>query len=59
MKPAAASKGKKGAPPALLALRRAAKKAIELARTTGTSAYVLKDGHIVDAAPARKSHGRA
>jgi hypothetical protein len=35
---------------ALKALRRAAKKAVELARATGTPAYVLEDGRIVDAA---------
>ncbi len=35
-------------PPALKALRRAAKKAVELARLTGTPAYVLKNGQVVD-----------
>ena len=38
------------APPALKALRRAAKKAVDLARLTGTPAYVLKNGQIVDVA---------
>jgi hypothetical protein len=37
-------------PPALAALRRAAKKAVELARQTGTPAYVLENGKIVDIA---------
>lgn len=36
--------------PALIALRRAAKKALEIARQTGTPAYVLQDGKIVDIA---------
>ena len=41
---------------ALAALKRAAKNAIELARRTGTPAYVLKDGKVIDAAkPARKT----
>jgi hypothetical protein len=44
------SNGRKPEPPALKALRRAAKKAIELGRLTGTPAYVLKDGRIIDAA---------
>jgi hypothetical protein len=43
-------------PPELIALRRAAKKALELARMTGTPAYVMIDGKIVDIAkPSRKS----
>jgi hypothetical protein len=37
-------------PPALVALERAAKKALELARRTGTPAYVLENGKIVDIA---------
>ncbi len=37
-------------PMALPALQRAAKKAVALARSTGTSAYVLKNGKIIDAA---------
>jgi len=42
--------------PALAALRRAAKKAIEVARQTGTAAYVLENGKIVNAArPRRRS----
>jgi hypothetical protein len=48
---------------ALKALRRAAKKAIELGRLTRTPAYVLKNGQIVDAAKrtpkTRKIHGKA
>lgn len=36
--------------PELAALERAAKKAVELARRTGTPAYVLRNGKIVDAA---------
>jgi hypothetical protein len=35
-------------PLALIALKRAAKKAVEIARQTGTAAYVLKNGKIVD-----------
>jgi hypothetical protein len=35
---------------ALKALRRAAKNAVELARLTGTPAYVLENGRIVDIA---------
>ena len=35
---------------ALRALRRAAKKAVELGRRTGTPAYVLREGRIVDVA---------
>jgi hypothetical protein len=37
-------------PGALKALRRSAKQALELACRTGTPAYVLRDGEIVDAA---------
>lgn len=40
--------GKQAEPPALVALRRAAKEARELARQTGTSCHVEKDGKIVD-----------
>jgi protein-disulfide isomerase len=36
-------------PGALQALHRAAKKAIELGRLTGTPAFVLENGRIVDA----------
>jgi hypothetical protein len=48
-------------PPALIALRRAAKKAVELARRMGTPAYVLENGKIVDIArrgakAAKKNH---
>jgi hypothetical protein len=47
---------KNSPPTAFKALRRAAKKAIQLGRLTGTPAYVLKNGRIVDAAkPTRKS----
>ncbi len=46
----------------LQALRRAFKKAVELGRLTGTSAYVLENGRIVDAAKktrgTRKKGGR-
>ncbi len=55
MKAKASSHGEKMARSALKALRRAAKKAIELARLTGTPAYVLENGRIVDAA--KQSHG--
>jgi hypothetical protein len=48
MKANASSIGDKMARDALKALRRAAKKAIELARATGTHAYVLENGRIVD-----------
>jgi hypothetical protein len=41
---------KSRSPPALKALRRAAKEAIALARRTGTPAYVLGNGRIFDAA---------
>jgi hypothetical protein len=41
--------------PVLNALRRAAKNALELARRTGTPAYVLEDGKIVDIAKRGKS----
>jgi hypothetical protein len=50
MKGKVSSNRKKTTPPALKALRRAAKKAVELARLTGTPAYVLENGRIVDAA---------
>ncbi len=57
------SNDKKPAPAALNALRRAAKKAIDLGRLTGTPAYVLRNGQIVDAAKhirkTRKVRGRA
>jgi hypothetical protein len=36
------------------ALRRAAKKAAEWARLTGTPAYVIKDGRIVDVAKRKR-----
>jgi hypothetical protein len=39
---------------ALKALRRAAKKAVELARLTGTHAYVLENGRIVDIAKRKR-----
>jgi hypothetical protein len=48
MKSRASSDGEKMATDALKALRRAAKKAVELARLTGTHAYVLENGRIVD-----------
>jgi len=48
---------------ALQALRRAAKRAVELGRRTGTPAYVLENGRIVDAAKrgrtTRKRQGHA
>jgi hypothetical protein len=50
MKSKASSDGDKMASDALQALRRAAKKAVELARLTGTHAYVLENGRIVDIA---------
>jgi len=50
MKTKSTSNGKKPVPPALRALRRAAKNALELGRLTGTPAYVLRNGKIVDAA---------
>jgi len=55
--------GKQATPGALAALKRAAKNAIELARRTGTPAWVLENGKLIDAAkPARKTaknHRRA
>jgi len=48
MKAKLPSNGDKLALDALRALRRAAKKAVELARATGTHAYVLENGRIVD-----------
>jgi heterodisulfide reductase subunit C len=57
------SNGKKSTPTALVALRRAAKKAVELGRKTGTPAYVLENGRIVDIAKqtrkTRKNPGHA
>jgi hypothetical protein len=50
MKAKPSSKGRKAKPAALDALRRAAKNAIELGRLTGTPAYVLENGRIIDAA---------
>ena len=50
MKTKTGSTGKKMAREALQALRRAAKKAVELGRRTGTPAYVLENGRIVNAA---------
>ena len=41
---------KEPVPDALKALRRAAKKAVELARLTGTPCYVMENGRIVDIA---------
>jgi hypothetical protein len=49
MKPKATSEREQIARAALKALRRAGKKAVELARATGTPAYVLENGRIVDA----------
>jgi hypothetical protein len=61
MKPKA--NGRKSPPAALVAMRRAAKMAIELGRKTGTPAYVLENGRIVDAAKqprkSRKNHSNA
>jgi hypothetical protein len=51
-------KSRNSDPPALIALRRAAKKAVELARQTGTSAYVLEGGKLVDAATRRPKKKR-
>jgi hypothetical protein len=45
----ATSDEKRIARDALRALRRSAKKAVELARATGTPAYVMENGKIVDA----------
>jgi len=41
---------KNAVPPALKALRRAAKKALELARLTGTPCFVLENSRVVDIA---------
>jgi hypothetical protein len=58
MKARISSSAKKPEPPALKALRRAAKKAVELARATGTHAYVLENGRIVDIARRKKPKKR-
>jgi hypothetical protein len=61
MKTNTGSTGNKIARDALKALRRAAKRAIELGRRTGTPAYILENGRIVDAAkptrPMRRKRG--
>jgi len=47
--------------PALVALERAAKKAHELARRTGTAAYVMENGKIINVAarsPAKRTKRR-
>jgi hypothetical protein len=49
VRPKATCDEKRIARDALKALRRSAKKAVELARTTGTPAYVMENGKIVDA----------
>ena len=54
MKAKTSSDGEKMARDALKALRRAAKKAVELARLTGTPAYVWENGRIVDIAKRRR-----
>ncbi len=56
MRTRSTSDRKQRTPAALKALRRAAKSAVSLGRLTGTPAYVLKNGRIVDAAKrARKA----
>jgi hypothetical protein len=55
MKAKRSRNGKRGVPAALVALRRAAKKAVELGRLTGTPAYVLENGRIIDAAKRRRA----
>ncbi len=45
-------------PPALIALRRAAKNALKLAKQTGTPCYVMKDGKIIDIARSKKQRTR-
>lgn len=51
MKPLGTPQSKQPAdPPALIALRRAAKIALELAVATGTPCYVWQDGKVVDIA---------
>jgi hypothetical protein len=63
MKAKPAQNGRKSTPAAFKALCRAAKKAVELGRITGTPAYVLRNGQIIDAAKrirkTRKLHGQA
>ena len=54
MKRKSSSSTKEPVPDALKALRRAAKKAVELARLTGTPAYVLENGRIVDIAKRKR-----
>jgi len=53
MKPKSGANSEKMAQAALQALRRAAKDATELARRTGTPAYVLENGRIIDVAKRR------
>jgi hypothetical protein len=53
--------GKPAVPPSLVALRRAAKMALDLARQTGTSCWVEEDGKIIDIArtkPAKRKKRR-
>jgi hypothetical protein len=57
MKMKASSNRKETITPALKALRRAAKMALELARQTGTPCHVLENGRIVDIAK-RKEKGK-
>ena len=45
--------GKSADPPALIALRRSAKAALELARQTGTACWVMKNGKIIDIAKSK------
>ena len=54
MRRKASSSAKEPVPDALKALRRAAKKAVELARITGTHAYMLENGRIVDIAKRKR-----
>lgn len=56
--PSPAKPGTLQLPPAFAALKRAAKKALEEARRTGTPCYVLEGGKLVDIAK-RKPKRRA
>ena len=50
MKRKSAGKSTRTKPPALRALQRAARKAVEEAKRTGTPAYVLRGDEVVDIA---------
>ncbi len=59
MKRKPASKKAKNGPPALRALRRAARRAVELAKRTGTPAFVLQGDDVVNIAKSRANAKKA